>query len=86
MNLIVGNYYKGIKCENFRDKITGRIRVRPIDGQLLPSNLVIECSRNERESYPLGTLFITENVKVCKKQDGRIYLRAKDQIIRKIDN
>jgi len=85
MKLIVGNYYGNIKCESFKDSETGRIRVRPLDGQNLPINLVIECSKSERESNPVGTKFITENVKVCQKPDGRIYLRAKDQFIKKID-
>lgn len=85
MKLIVGNYYGNIKCESFKDNETGRIRVRPLDGQNLPINLVIECSKSERESNPVGTKFITENVKVCQKPDGRIYLRAKDQFIKKID-
>ena len=84
MELIVGNYYENIKCESFMDPETGRIRVRPLDGQNLPTNLVIECSKSERESNPIGTLFLTDNVKVCKKPDGRIYLRAKDQFIEKI--
>tara|TARA_R110002049_G_scaffold181329_2_gene348674 strand:+ start:38 stop:295 length:258 start_codon:yes stop_codon:yes gene_type:complete len=85
MKLIIGNYYENITCENFKDPETGRIRVRPLDGQNLPTNIVIECSKSERESHPIGTKFITENVKVCKKSDGRIYLRAKDQFIKKID-
>lgn len=85
MKLIVGNYYQNIKCENFKDQETGRIRVRPLNGQNLPTNLVIECNKTERESHPIGTKFITENVKVCQKPDGRIYLRAKNQFIKKID-
>ncbi|MCH7397560.1 hypothetical protein MM236_06150 [Belliella sp. DSM 107340] len=84
MELIAGNYYENIKCENFNDKETGRIRVRPLSGQNLPTNLVIECSKSERELHPIGTKFITKNVKVCQKPDGRIYLRAKDQFIKKI--
>ena len=84
MKLILGNYYENIKCENFKDKETGRIRVRPLSGQNLPTNLVIECSKSERESSPIGTKFITENVKVCQKPNGRFYLRAKDQHIEKI--
>jgi hypothetical protein len=84
MELIVGNYYENIKCENFKDKETGRTRVRPLSGQNLPTNVVIECSKTERESHRIGTKFITENVKVCQKPDGRIYLRAKDQLIKKI--
>jgi len=84
MELIEGNYYENIQCENFKDKRTGRIRVRLLSGQGFSTDLVIECSKKERESHPIGTKFITENVKVCKK-DGRSYLRAKDQFIKKID-
>ena len=82
--LIVGNYIDNIECENFLDPETGRIRVRPLPGQGLPTNLVIECSRSERERYPLGTRFRTDNVKICTKPDGRIYLRASGQWIYKI--
>lgn len=84
MELIVGNYIDNIKCENFIDPETGRIRVRPLPDQGLPTNLVIECSKVERESHPIGTKFITADVKVCIKPDGRIYLRARDQVITKI--
>jgi len=85
MKLIIGNIYNNIKCESFIDPETNRIRVRPLPGQNLPTNIVIECSKSERISHPVRTIFITENVKVCKKTDGRIYLRAKNQIIKKID-
>lgn len=47
--------------------------------------MVIECLKSFREQYPLGTKFIAENVKFCKKTNGRIYLRAKNQILQKID-
>lgn len=79
----IGNILENIKCESFIDPETRRIRVRPLSGQDLPTNLVVECSSTERKAHPTGTKFITENVKVCKKPDGRIYLRAKDQKIRK---
>ena len=69
-----------------KDPETGRIRVRPLPGQNLPIKIVIECSRSERNAHPVGTKFITENVKVCKKEDGRIYLRAKNQFIRKYND
>jgi len=85
MNLIVGNEYEDIYCENFRDPETGRIRVRPLPGQGLPEEIFVECSKAEREQYSLGTHFYTESVKVCKKPDGRIYLRAKNQQITKVD-
>ena len=83
-SIIVGNTHDNIKCESFKDSETSRIRVRPLPGQGLPTNLVVECSSKERKAHPEGTKFITENVKVCKKTDGRIYLRAKDQRIIKI--
>lgn len=85
MNLIIGNYISYVRCESFKDPETGRIRVRPLPGQGLPTNLVIECSKHERERYPLGTKFMGADVKVCSKPDGRIYLRAKDQWITKIE-
>ena len=84
MNLIVGNIYENIKCESFKDPESSRVRVRPLEGQNLPTKIVIECSKSERAKYPLGTKFITESVKVCSKPDGRVYLRAKDHLIKKI--
>lgn len=84
MVLIIGNCIDNIKCEKFKDPETGRIRVRPLPDQGLPTTLVIECSRSEREKHPLGTQFITIDVKVCVKPDGRVYLRARDQVIMKI--
>ncbi|WP_452223700.1 hypothetical protein [Lacinutrix chionoecetis] len=86
MSLIIGNYIDNVKCESFLDKETNRIRVRPLPGQDVPTTLVIECLKKIREKNKIGTHFIAENVKVCKKSDGRIYLRAKDQVIHKIDD
>ena len=56
MSLTIGNYYDNIYCEKFRDPETGRIRVKPISGQGLPNNILIECSKKEREQHP--SLFI----------------------------
>jgi succinate dehydrogenase/fumarate reductase-like Fe-S protein len=84
LNLNLGDYIENVKCENFLDPETGRIRVRPLQNQGISTDLMIECSRFERERHPLGTRFITEDVKVCIKPDGRIYLRARDQKITKI--
>jgi hypothetical protein len=72
--------YSNLPCESFLDPETGRIRVRPIKGHPL-HQMVIECSRSIRNQYPVGTLFYCEEVKVCRKPDGREYLRAKDQMI-----
>ncbi|WP_418637581.1 hypothetical protein [Winogradskyella sp.] len=83
-SLVIGEVLENIKCESFKDPETGRIRVRPLEGQGLPTKLLIECSSEERKAHPVGTTFKTESVKVCKKSDGRVYLRAKDQWISKI--
>jgi hypothetical protein len=82
--MVIEDIHEYIECESFKDPETGSLRVRPLPGQGLPTNLVIECSSKERKAHPEGTKFITENVKVCKKTNGRIYLRAKDQKIIKI--
>lgn len=84
--LIVGNYIKNIKCESFLDVETNRIRIRPLDNQGIPTDLVIECLREYRKTnvYPLGTTFLAADVKVCQKPIGRIYLRAKDQLLTRL--
>ena len=77
----IGNVYMNIECESFLDSETNRIRVRPCSNQIFSDNMVIECSRDIRESHPIGTKFYCEEVKVCKKTEGRLYLRAKNQMI-----
>ena len=85
MKLVIGDYYYNIHCENFKESRTGQIRVRPLPDQGLPTTLVIECSRYWRMHYPIGTKCRTESVRICQKPTGAIYLRAKDQMIYKID-
>lgn len=34
-----------------------KIRLKPIIGQVVPENLLIECSRHDRLKYPIGTIF-----------------------------
>jgi hypothetical protein len=72
--------YKNLICESFLDPETGRLRVKPALGQPF-QGMVIECSRSIRNQYPIGTKFYCEEVKICKKPDGREYLRAKNQMI-----
>ncbi len=79
--MVIGNVYKSIECESFLDAETNRIRVRPCINEVVSTEMVIDCSRGIRESHPIGTKFYCEEVKVCKKPQGRIYLRAKDQMI-----
>lgn len=85
MKLIIGTYIDNIKCESFLDKKTNRIRVRPLPNQIVPDTIVIECLKKFREQYKVGTHFIAENVKICKKTNGYLYLRAKNQLLTKIE-
>ena len=80
-NLIIGNYINHVQGISHIDKETGRVRVKTYGNKTIEDGLMIECSKKIRESHPLGTLFTTENVKICKKPDGRVYVRAKDQMI-----
>ena len=84
--MIIGQYIDNIKCESFIDSETKRVRIRPLPNQEIPNTLLVECRKEFRDAnkYPIGTKFIAENVKVCKKTTGRIYLRAKDQNLTQI--
>ena len=48
--LVIGNYIDKIRCESFKDPETGRVRIRPLPNQGVPTNLVIECSRSYRDT------------------------------------
>lgn len=84
--LVVGNYIKKVKCESCYDSDTNRIRIRPLENQGLPTDVFVECLRDYRNTnlYPLGTIFIAEDLKICQKPIGRIYLRAKDQLLTRL--
>lgn len=85
--LVLGNTIDNIKCESFKDLETGRIRIRPLPNQGIPTSLMIESKKIFRDTskYPLGTKFYTTKVKVCQKEVGRIYLRAEKQMLYEID-
>jgi len=69
--LVIRNYFNNLLCESFKDPQNGRIRVRPLPGQGLLTDLVIECSKQTKERFGLGAKFRTISVKVCEKPDGR---------------
>jgi len=81
MKLIIGQYIDNIKCESFLDKETNSIRIRPLSDQKALESLLLECLKKYREKYPLGTKFISKNVKVCKKKSGKVYLRPEGQLL-----
>jgi hypothetical protein len=82
--LVVGKTFNNVICESFLDSQTNRFRVRSIGDENIPEGILIECLKSIREQYPIGTKFYAKEIKVCKKPDGRIYLRAKDQLIYKL--
>lgn len=51
----------------------GKIRVRPVSNQKIPSTLHVAFSKRKRESIPVGTKFEIE-VRLCKKATGKFYL------------
>lgn len=79
--MILGNYYDNVLGQSFIDPETSGLRVRSLGNRTIPDGLLIECSKIIRKEHPVGTIFRTENVKVCVKRSGRLYLRAKDQMI-----
>jgi hypothetical protein len=42
--LVIGNVIENVRCESFKDPETGKIKVRPLEGQGLPTKILIECS------------------------------------------
>lgn len=79
--LLIGNYIDNVQGISFIDPETNRLRVKTYGNSLIEDGILIECLKKVREDYPAGTYFTTDNVKICKKPDGRIYVRAKDQMI-----
>ena len=51
----------------------GHIRARPIDGQFYPTTMNVECSRDMRKRYPVGTRFRI-HAKEVTKEDGTPFL------------
>ena len=53
--------YQYLLVETFKPTIheptDAKIRVRPLPGQGVPTDLRVECSRSIREKYPVGTVF-----------------------------
>lgn len=82
--LVIGNTFSNVFCESFLDPETNRVRVRSLGDSNIPAGILVECLKSIREQYRVGTQFYTKAIKVCKKPDGRIYLRAKDQMIYKV--
>jgi hypothetical protein len=68
--MIIRIYIEDSLCESLKDPETGRLRVRAIQDQSIPTNLVLKCSCAERKVRLIGTKFITENESFVKNQMG----------------
>jgi hypothetical protein len=52
--------YRQIIIETYHDRPRGdrgTVRARPIKGQFYPPTMNVECSRDMRRSFPVGTRF-----------------------------
>ncbi len=52
--------------------------IRPLNGQIYSSSLLVECSNKMRENYPVGTVFRLF-VKSKQKKDSRPHLYSPHQ-------
>ncbi len=50
-------YYLDTFIQSFVLPKGKRIRLKPIAGQAVPDDLLVECSREDRLKYPVGTIF-----------------------------
>jgi len=56
----------------------GRLHVRPVAVQCLDTSLYVECSREMREDYSLGTTFIVKG-KLSNRKGGVEFLKCPHQ-------
>jgi len=67
-----GMELKGIIIETCMDCGIGRVRVRPIPGQVIPESMRVEFPRDPREGIPIGTRYELDGVVVQEHwMDGR---------------
>ncbi|MBA43966.1 MAG: hypothetical protein CMF62_08200 [Magnetococcales bacterium] len=65
--IIVETYY-AIKAGK-----SSRVHVRPIEGQIFPTSMDVECSRKMRKDFPVGTQFKIP-VKLTDREGGKPFL------------
>ncbi|TPL88992.1 hypothetical protein FJ950_01145 [Mesorhizobium sp. B2-3-14] len=68
--------YHQVVVETYAAKKPGKsslIHVRPIEGQLFPTTMDVECSRSMRKNHPVGTRFRIY-AKETDREGGRPFL------------
>jgi hypothetical protein len=53
---------------SFFDRKAKKVRVKPLPGQPAPSDLLVRCSHQARQQFPLGTVY---KMDLCLKQGKR---------------
>lgn len=51
----------------------GKIHVRPVEGEIFPQTMDVECSRTIRKEYPIGTKFRIRAKQTCR-EGGKPFL------------
>ena len=70
--------YRQVVIETYRnagEPTSARIRARPIPGQGLSTDMKVECSREMREKYPVGTKILID-AKITDREGGTPFLYA----------
>jgi hypothetical protein len=70
-SLTPGNRISQLIVESFYDKSRGRIRIRPVAGQGVPTDLTVSSDLAIRNDYKVGTRFRCYDVIVIKQKNNQ---------------
>lgn len=67
--------YRYVIVQTVRDTTRNKIVARPVEGEAFPVSMHVECSKEIRNNYPLGTRFrVKALIKHPKGLDDRPHL------------
>lgn len=66
-DVIVETYYSAKSGKK------SKVHVRPVEGQTFPSDMDVECSREMRKDFPIGTQFKIR-AKITNREGGKPFL------------
>lgn len=78
MGLPAEPYFQVLVESFYSGPVSGRhgpIHVRPVAGQGVDTRLYVECSKEMRELFPVGSMFLV-TAKYSNKKDGIEFLKA----------
>lgn len=56
-------------------KIGNKVRLKPLEGQVIPNSYFVDCSRTLRKQYPIGTIYQSD-VRLVQPKNRKPYLQA----------